>query len=385
MLILKNANIYNPDSIGIHDIQIEGDKIIRIEKKIDEFDAIDSIEKNDLHGKTIVPGYIDLHEHITGGGGEGGPATRVPESQLSTIVSAGVTTVIGLLGTDGISRSLENLLVKTQSYNELGITCYMLCGSYGYPAKTLTGSVEKDIQLIDEIIGVKTAMSDHRSSNLTGEELITLATAARRGGLLAGKAGYVTIHMGDGNAQLSPLFYALDHSDTPINKFLPTHMSRKKELLEDGIKFIQRGGTIDITAGENKASQQEVSTSILHVLSQTENNCSGITISTDAYGSQPKFDENGDMIGVTFTRPITLHQQLLSLVNDNHLPLEKALQMITSNPARVISVDDKKGHILPGYDADLVIYDSDMNIETVLAKGKFAMKNHEILMKGLFE
>ncbi len=382
MLVLQNANVYAPEALGKKDILIEGERIVRVADTISEFDAIDSIEKINLHGQTLVPGYIDLHEHITGGGGEGGPTTRVPEAQLSQIVSAGITTVVGLLGTDGISRSLENLLAKAQSFQQLGITCFMLSGSYGYPAVSLTDSVEKDIQLIDSIIGVKTAMSDHRSSNLNAQQLIALATSARRGGLLANKAGYTTIHMGDGKAKLSPLFEALDLSDVPISKFLPTHMSRNKELLEDGIAFIRRGGTIDITAGENKTGRQEVSRAIAHVLAETGNQ--NVTLSTDAYGSQPKFNEAGELIGLTYTTPITLHQQLLSLMRDNGFSLEKVLPLVTSNPARVIT-QPTKGRIAEGMDADLVVYDHDGNIDTVISRGTFAMKNKKVLMKGPFE
>ena len=108
-----------------------------------------------MEDKILIPGIIDQHVHITGGGGEGGPSTRVPESNLSDFISSGVTTVLGILGTDGISRSLENLYAKAKALNEDGITCYIETGSYAYPSPTLTGSVERDIYLIDLCIGAK--------------------------------------------------------------------------------------------------------------------------------------------------------------------------------------------------------------------------------------
>ncbi len=82
----------------------------------------------DLGGRILTPGYMDIHVHITGGGGESGPATRVPEASLSVLVRNGITTVVGLLGTDGITRSLENLLAKARAFNEEGITCRILTG-----------------------------------------------------------------------------------------------------------------------------------------------------------------------------------------------------------------------------------------------------------------
>ena len=179
MKVLKQGDIYAPEHLGRKDILIEGSRIARIADHIDEYDQIEEVEKVDLGGHILTPGYMDIHVHITGGGGESGPATRVPEASLSVLVRNGITTVVGLLGTDGITRSLENLLAKARAFNEEGITCRILTGAYGYPSPTITGSVERDIALIDLMVGVKIAMSDHRSSNLTGEQLISLATQAR--------------------------------------------------------------------------------------------------------------------------------------------------------------------------------------------------------------
>ncbi len=383
MKVIKNANIYSPAPLGKKDILIEGEKIVRIADAINEYDAIDEVEKIDAAGHIVVPGYLDIHEHITGGGGEGGPTTRVPESQLSIIVGSGVTTVVGLLGTDGISRSLENLLEKTKSYNELGITCMMLTGSYGLPTVTLTGDIERDVMLFSQIIGVKTSMSDHRSSNITGEELIKVATAARRGGLLAGKAGLTTIHMGDGAAKLDPLFYALEHADVPISKFLPTHMTRNPALFEDGIKLMKMGGYIDVTAGETLEGNRAMADMLVHAFKEA--GYDNMSMTSDGYGSMPKFNEKGELIGLTYSTPKSLHQLLKVLVKEKDVPLEEALKLLTVTPALLINMKGIKGTIAPGRDADLVIYDDDMDVDCVYARGKAAVIHKEILMKGKFE
>ena len=59
---------------------------------------------------------------MTGGGGEGSFHTQAPQVQLSSLIKGGVTTVLGLLGTDGISRSVENLLAKVKALKEEGIS-----------------------------------------------------------------------------------------------------------------------------------------------------------------------------------------------------------------------------------------------------------------------
>ena len=383
MLLIRNADVYAPEHLGICDVLCEGEKIIRIGRVPDAYASLPECRVIDAEGRTLVPGYIDIHEHITGGGGEGGPTTRVPEAPLSCLIRSGVTTVVGLLGTDGITRSPENLLAKARSFNEEGITCYILTGSYGYPPVTITGSVEKDLVLIDLCIGVKTAASDHRSSNITAEELIRLGTEARRGGMLAGKAGFVTIHMGSGSAGIRPLFDAAEHSDLPMRILLPTHMGRTSQLIEEGIRWIAMGGNIDITAGDDEESNRSCADKIIHVLDNGGE--SHLTVSSDGFGSMPKFNEKKELIGLTYSTPESLHQLLRILVGEKLVPLEKALKLLTSNPADILTVSERKGHIREAADADLILYDQDMNIDTVIARGRIAMQSKEVLMKGRFE
>ena len=204
--LLKHAKIYAPAPMGVQDVLVVGEKICRIAPVIEGYEGLPEVEVFDLEGRILAPGYLDIHVHITGGGGEQGPTSRVPESQLSVFVENGITTVVGLLGTDGITRSIENLVAKARALTEEGITAYALTSAYGYPPTTMTGSVEKDIMMVPPIIGVKVAVSDHRSSNPTGEELIRLATAARRAGLLSCNPGLVTMHMGSGQGGLDPVF-----------------------------------------------------------------------------------------------------------------------------------------------------------------------------------
>ena len=170
MLLVKNAEVYAPEYLGKKDVLICGGKIEKIQDEIGSLPV--ECEVLDAEGKMLTPGFIDQHVHITGGGGEGSFHTRTPELQLSELVENGITTVIGLLGTDGITRSVENLYAKTKALCEEGVSAYMLTGAYGYPNPTITGEVDRDIVFIDEILGVKLAISDHRAPNVTEEELI---------------------------------------------------------------------------------------------------------------------------------------------------------------------------------------------------------------------
>ena len=382
--LIKNANVYAPEHIGMRDILICGNKITRMAETIEGYDMLPDVDVYDARGMIVAPGLIDLHVHVTGGGGEQGPSSRVPEIALSELLLNGVTTCVGMLGTDGTSRSLENLLSKCKALNEEGMTCYMLTGAYQYPSPNLTGSVIRDIMLIDECIGCKVAISDHRASNLNCDELIRLASDTRMGGLLSGKAGLLTMHVGLGRNMLNDVFYAIDHTEIPVKTFFPTHMGRNIPLVSQGVKLTEMGGRIDITASDPAISDKSASEMIAYCL-RSGAAPESLTISSDGCGSQPRFNEKGECIGLDYTSPKVLLIELKNCVFKEEIPLETALMFLTSNPARVIAKDGVKGCIAEGADADLVVLNEDLDIVHVMAKGVHAADQGIALLKGRFE
>ena len=382
--LIKNADIYAPEHIGKADILICGDKIERIAAKIEGYDTLSDVQVINAEGMSVVPGFIDSHIHITGGGGEDGPSSRTPEIQLSDLVKNGVTTCVGLLGTDGITRSLENLLAKCRALNEEGVTCYILTGSYAYPSKTLTGDVTRDIVLIPEIIGAKTALSDHRASNLTKEELIRLASEVRAGGLISGKAGVLCMHIGVGKKMIDLIFEALSETDIPAKTFFPTHLGRNAELADQAVKLSQLGGMIDLTANDPNTAAMPAQKMLAYCLDSGDSKES-ICLSSDSCGSRPRFDDQGNCVGLDYTLPDILLTTLKGCVKEENIPLETALRFITANPAKVIGKTGIKGCISEGADADIVFLNRDLDIMQVYAKGKLAYKDGQTILKGRFE
>ena len=381
--LLKNANVYAPAPLGMRDILIAGEKIFLMDRSIRGYEGLDGVEVLDLEGRTLAPGYIDLHVHITGGGGEQGPASRVPESQLSVFLKNGITTVVGLLGTDGVTRSVENLLAKARALTEEGITAYALTSFYGYPPATITGDVERDIMLMDPVIGVKVAISDHRGSNPTGEELIRLASSARRGGLLSGKPGLVTMHVGPNKSGLETVFYALEHSDVPVRNFLPTHIHRSRDLIDQGAELVRRGGFVDFTANSSPGELEDRVDKLLYCL-EKEGMPGHLSMSSDGYGSTPRFNAQGECVGLTYASPKSLHITLQALVKRG-VPLETALSLLTSVPADILGKKGGKGCVAPGADADLLVLDRDLEIFGLFARGRTALWQGELKMRGKFE
>lgn len=383
MELLKNCDVYAPEHFGKKDILVVGGRICMIEDDLSRFDGREGTHTMDMQNLVVCPGLVDLHIHVTGGGGEQGPSSRVPEIRASELFLSGVTTLIGLLGTDGISRSLENLLFKCRALEEEGLTTFMLTGNYRYPSPTLTGDVERDIALIDKIIGVKLAISDHRGSGVTGEELIRLGSEARIGGMLSGKPGIVVLHTGVSETRLDPLFYAIEHSDVPCANFLPTHCCRTPALVADAVRFNKLGGTIDFTA-DAVESKSGTAAAVASALSQGADS-SRITMSSDACGSQPVFDKTGACIGLTYTSPITLMHELERMVTNEGIALETALRFFTENPARVLGLSGRKGKIALGADADIAAFGEGFTLRYLFARGKLAVSEGNAVMKGRFE
>lgn len=379
MILIKQADIYAPESIGIHDVLLCAGKIEAIG---DDLSPVCNCQVIDGTGMKLIPGIIDRHVHVTGGGGEGSFHTRAPEVQLSSLIQGGVTTVLGLLGTDGITRSVENLVAKVKALKEEGISAYAVSGSYGFPSVTITGDLQKDIVFIDEVIGVKLAISDHRAPNISVEELIRLGSDVRTAGMLSGKAGIVVLHMGDDNRGLEPVFEALERTSIPIKTFQPTHVSRTEKLLKDAFKFAKMGGTIDITCGESR--RDKVALLLKDAKSQgvpMEN----LTFSSDGQGSWSKYDENGKLVKIGVSDVDTIIKELAYLVKEAGFPLEEVLPLGTSNVARALEIDGLKGHIREGADADLLLVNDSLKLDTVIAGGNVMMRNGEVLVKGTYD
>ncbi|WP_448523907.1 beta-aspartyl-peptidase [Pseudothermotoga sp.] len=382
MILLKNATVYSPEPLGVKDILLAVDRIVAIEEQLTV--CLPNLSIIDCSNKIAVPGFIDSHVHILGGGGEGGFRTRTYELSFSDLVRAGVTTVVGCLGTDGVTRSLESLYAKAKALEEEGVSSYIYVGSYRVPPVTLTGSIIKDIVLIDKVIGVgEIAISDHRSSQPTLDELKRLAADARIGGMLSGKAGVVNVHVGDGPTMLEPLVHTVKTSEIPITQFLPTHVNRNSKLLNSSIEWLSMGGFIDLTTSIGELLEDELLPwRVFKELSERGFE-SQITFSSDGQGSLPRFDEKGNFVGLDVGKVSSLYEQA-KLAAVHATPLEKALLPITKNVAKILKLTHK-GTLSTGMDADIVLLDQDLNIDTVIAKGKILMLNKEQIARGTFE
>lgn len=386
MILIKNAEVYAPEQLGKKDLLIAGSKIVAIESSIEPPKGV-KCEVVDAAGLKLTPGYIDAHVHIAGAGGEGGPATRTPEIQLSMLIEAGITTVIGCLGTDGITRNVESVLMKAKGLRSEGVSAWIYTGAYQVPTPTITGDVGKDVALIDEVIGVgEIAISDHRSSCPTTDELIRITEHARVGGMLGGKAGIINIHMGDAKNPFQPIHDAVAKSELNYKQFYPTHCNRNEYIFEDSKEYGKKGWVDLTTSSYPYFPQYEIKPSkALKILIESGVPVEHITFTSDGCGSLPDFDPaTGELRQLEMGLPSANHRELVDAVLQEGILLEVALKVLTSNPASVLKLK-QKGRIKVGLDADLLLLDSDLKIKSVIAMGEFMSKNYKPIRFGAYE
>ena len=389
MSLIKNAVVYAPECLGQKDVLLAGGKICKIGENLTVPASWDA-EVIDGSGMLLLPGFIDSHVHVLGGGGEGGFASRTPEAELSGFTRCGITTVVGCLGTDGYGRDIDSLVAKIKGLREQGISAYAYTGSYQVPVRTLTGSITRDIMMVEEIIGTgEIAISDHRSSQPTYEEFLRLCADTRLGGLLSGKAGIINVHLGDSPRKMDMILRAIKETEIPSTQFLPTHVNRNAALFEEAVEYAKLGGTVDFTGNEDidywetVCDEVRVSRGIKRMLDEGISS-DLFTISSDGQGSLPLFSPDGKFLGMGIGQSSCLLKEVRECVTKENIPLETALKAITSNPARVLCLKGK-GHIKEGFDADFCLLTKDLTIDTIIAKGQIMVKNGEPVVKGLFE
>ncbi|MGY3864842.1 beta-aspartyl-peptidase [Aeromonas bivalvium] len=373
LTLIEGAEIHSPAPLGQQDLLVADGRIAWLGKGL-TVPPDWPLERVDGRGRYLVPGLVDPLAHITGGGGEGGFAFRTPELAAGEALKAGVTTLVAALGTDSLTRSPAQVLGKVREFRAAGVSAYMYTGSYHLPVKTLTGRVESDIMLIPEVLGVgELAISDHRSSAPSHDELARLVSEARVAGLLAGKSGVSFFHVGDGRGALAPLRALRDGTDIPLRQLYPTHCNRNPWLFAEAIDWGRAGGWIDLTTSsfpELLDDGEQLAAEALVALLAAGVPADRISFSSDANASLPRFDGEGHLVEMRCGQIASLWQECVRACALG-VSLEVALGVVTANPARALGLVGKGG-IGVGQDADLLLIAPEhLAIERVMSGGRW--------------
>lgn len=362
LTIIQNGEVYAPERRGRTTIVIAGGRIERVAR----FDAralaqqIDC-EVVDAEGCFVVPGLIDPHIHVLGGSGESGFSSQTPEVLATELITAGITTVVGTLGTDTTTKTMPALLAKVKALREQGLCAYAWTG--GYDARPLTRSIRDDIVLIDEIIGAgEIAISDRRGAQFDTRTLAQLASDCYIAGTLTGKAGVLHLHVGDDKERLSILREMLDHFPVTPETLYPTHVERNEELLAEAVELSQRGVPVDVDVFEEDLTRW------VPLYIERGGDLSRLTVSSDAAINSPR----------------TLLEQIRECVRSRVLSLEDAFALATRNTANVLKLFDDGG-IAYGKRANILAIDREsLALRHVIANGNVVMADGRVARRENF-
>jgi beta-aspartyl-dipeptidase (metallo-type) len=358
LTLIENGEVFAPEPLG-------RTPVLAIDGRIAHLGPIDAralaalpfeLERVDASGQVVAPGFVDPHAHLIGTGGEQGFASRTSDVSYDELISAGVTTVVGCLGTCDVTRALPSLVGRVRQLQRWGITALAYTGSFYVPPPTLTGSVRDDLVLIPEFIGVgELAIADFRANEPSPQELARLATECLVGGLLGECAGVVHFHVGPGKRRLQVLREVVDRFEVPARHLYPTHVMRSEALMDEAIALATRGAFVDMDTIDDPVGKW-VRYFLAHGGPRDR-----FTVSSDAHApnaSHPKYRQRFD-----------------AAILEEGLSLEALLPMFTRNPAEALKLPNK-GRIRVGGDADLQIFQRDsLALHHVFTQGTWRMRD----------
>ncbi len=384
--LLRGGHLFDPDDRGITSLLICGDTIAAIAPSIDAAALPSPVDVHDLRGARIVPGLVDGHIHLIGGGGGEGYESRLPEIWISDLALRGITTVVAAPGVDMVSKRMETMLAKAYALQREGLSAYIYVGGFVRPWGSITGSVTDDLYAIPSVLGVKVALGEHKASRYSDDELIDLAARLYLTSGLTQKTAVLHAHLGLRREPAAQLAAVIAKSDVPPDRFVATHVNYGPETLAAAPTLARLGAWIDITSvlGPWSAATQSVKASVaVRRFLDAGVPLGQISISSDANASVPRVRDG--VREAYWTKIETLPGAIADLVREEGLPLPDALRLVTTNPARALGLTDRKGSIAVGRDADLVVLDDDLRPAHVWARGRHLVADGRPLARSMFE
>lgn len=387
--LLKGGHLFSPEDRGVQDVLICYDKIVRIGRDLSSLSRELNAEVIPADGKILAPGFIDQHVHFLGGGDNEGPGGATTDIAFSSLTGSGITTAVGCLGIDDDARNLIDLMRRAMDLDRLGIETYIYTGSFNMPSLTITGSVRRDVTMIDKVLGVKIAVAEVFATLSPLSELANSAKDSYLGGLISGKAGLTHVHVGKKPERLEPLFELVAMTGIPISRFVATHVNRSiPKTMEQAVRFATMGGNIDIsciTSPETGSPTGIRADRALCEFLESGVPIEQITLSSDGNVSMPVLDDKGNKSSLFNAGTNHLHRMFLAVLKNCNIPFPNALKIVTSNVARVLSLEERKGSIGIGKDADIIVFDRDYQIHTLFARGRVMVQDGKAVVKSYFE
>ena len=380
-LYFKNAHVYAPEDLGVVNVVVWNGQIVSVGSDVEPPSEV-TVEVVEAEGRVVLPGLIDPHAHIMGASGVGGPLSRSGVQPLSALTRAGITTVVSPLGTDSLSRTVSDLLMRAETSTAEGVTAFVYTGGWCNPVPTLMDDAQADVTFLPRVLGIKVAIAEAMAPPMSVIELEHYAHAAVIGGRFAGKQAVLHAHIGDRKEGLQPLWDAGKSSGLPLDRFVATHVNRNPGLFEMAVDFAKAGGSVDVTGQIQVVRGYEQATPAAEaILKFVEAGVpfERVTLSTDSGGSYVyRGEDRFRMAG-----PGTMWQTVQALVQAG-MGWTQIASVASHHAANLLGLSCK-GRVCEGADADLLLLRADGNLDCVWSGGRLMVRGGDPVVMSDYE
>jgi N-acetylglucosamine-6-phosphate deacetylase len=335
-------------------------------------------------GRTIVPGFVDVHIHGAGGHDVMEGTREALEIITATIAAHGTTSLVATTVTASEKETRDSVagiahfILNTSQYPTRELSAEMLGIHFEgpfisparrgvHPAKWIVPpSRELLAQLLAEARG--TALILTLAPELPGA--LELISAARQAGLVLSlghtdatyEQAQAAIEAGASHAaHVYNAMRPFSHRGTGVIGAVLTSSKVSAELIADGVHVDEAAMRMLV---ELKTPERVILVSDGISATGMPDGKYHLGMFEVKVSAGVARNAEGKLAGST----LTLDRALRNIVALG-VPLLSAIQMVTANPARQIGLGARKGVLAPGADADLVFLDDKLEVSAVMTRG----------------
>lgn len=393
LLSLINANIITPVRVIYNgSLQIKEGKIVSINCHTKEFKNSEVI---DVEGKYLSPGFIDIHTH--GGGGydfmDGTVEAILKGSQAH--LEYGTTSIVPTTLTstlDNLYETLDNFkIAKSESAQGPHLIGIHLEGPYfDYdqrgaqdPKYIRDPSPEEYMKILnysDEI--VRWTIAPEKPGALELADILSEKD--------------IIPSIGHSNATHEEVLQAYEHGYNLVTHLYSGMSMTRRINAYRHAGIVESSYLIDDLFVELIADGIHLPASLLQLAYKTKGPDKICLITDSMRGAgMPEGEyilgnkETGQMVIVeegvaklqnkqSFAGSVATADRLIrTMIDSVNIPIHEAIKMLTLTPARVMKIDKRKGSIQVGKDADLIVFDNQINVSKVFVNGELVI-NKEV-------
>lgn len=373
-MIIKNCNIIFPDNIKIGSVLVKDEKILKINP-----DSLVDEEIIDGEGLYLSPGFIDVHIHGAGG----------CDTMDGTVES--INTISKIIAKYGTTSFLPTTMTCDLDDIRISVSTAAECMRTGTDGAEVIGVHLEGPFISPHMIGAQNPNYVKRPSiedfkhiagdNISAIKSITLAPEVEGAEELIKyiKSLGIMISIGHSKANykeaVEGIGWGIGHSTHLFNAMTP--FSHREPgvvgaIFDTDITTETISDGIHISYPSLRVAYKQKGFDKVLLVTDAMMAC-GMPEGKYALGGQDVFVKDGAARlkeGNLAGSILTLDKAIRNVYKNNNYPLYDIVRMATYNGAKHCGVEDRKGLIKEGYDADLVLFDEDINIKKVIIKGK---------------